>query len=67
MDRHQILKVYSYYKKIAIQARQESKKNIVPTRKYTTLTSKKIETNIEDINIEGFSKRKYIKLNPKAN
>lgn len=67
MDRHQMLKVYNNYKKIAIQARQESKKNVIPTRRYTMLTSKKVETNIEDINTEGFAKRKYIKLNPKAN
>lgn len=67
MDRHQMLKAYNHYKKMAIKARQESKKNVVLTRKYTTLVSKNVETNVEDINTEGFSKRKYIVLNPKAN
>ena len=67
MDRHQMLRAYSHYKKMAIEAKEETKKVEVSRRKYTALRSV-LGTNTSDDSLltNDFSKRKYIQLKPKA-
>ena len=66
MDKHQILKAYYNYKKELLNV--EKKTNVqVPKRKYITLVSdSKRNEETEEFSLEGFSKRKYIKIYPKA-
>ena len=54
MDRHQILRAYSNYKKEVIKAKEE-------TRKIEAFT-----TSSDSLVTNDFSKRKYIKLEQKA-
>lgn len=62
MDKHQILKAYYNYKKELLNG----KKNVqVPERKYITIGSASLKKE-EEVTLEGFSKRKYIKLTRKA-
>lgn len=61
MDRHKVLRAYSYYKKLALQLQQTVNKT--PTRNYTALRS----VASEDSLLTGdFSGRKYTPLTKKA-
>ena len=63
MDKHQILKAYYRYKKELVN--MDKKIKAQASKSMHTSDSKKKE-ELEEFSLEGFSKRKYIKIYPKA-
>lgn len=67
MDRHRVIRNLSECRKLAATASRGTKRIYRPTRKYATLVPTPVNNEPEEeFTLEGFQKRKYIKLYSKA-